>query len=68
MNVLFISIDSLNRHFLKCYGQPIEIDIATPNLDRFAEKSVIFDAHYAGSLPCMPARRDFHAGNSESGR
>lgn len=65
MNVLFISIDSLNRHFLTCYGKPIEIDVQTPNLDRFAARAAIFDTHYAGSLPCMPARRELFAGVQE---
>lgn len=65
MNVIWISIDSLNRHFLKTYGQPIEIDVKTPNLDALARKSTVFDSHYAGSLPCMPARREFNAGVQE---
>jgi len=65
MNVVFISIDSLNRHFLDVYGQPIEMDVRTPNIDRFAERALTFDRHYAGSLPCMPARREFHAGIQE---
>lgn len=65
MNVIFITIDSLNRHFLKAYGQPIELDVQTPNLDRFAERSAVFERHYAGSLPCMPARREFFTGIQE---
>lgn len=65
MNVLLISIDSLNKHFLKAYGQPIELDVKTPNLDAFARKAAVFDRHYAGSLPCMPARREFLAGREE---
>lgn len=65
MNVLFISIDSLNRHFLKRYGQPVELKVPTPNLDRFAERAVTFDTHYAGSLPCMPARREYFTGVQE---
>ncbi len=65
MNVVFISIDSLSKHFLKTYGQPVEFDVATPNIDRFAEKALVFDNHYAGSLPCMPARREFFAGVQE---
>lgn len=65
MNVIFISIDSLSRDFLKVYGQPIEIEVQTPNLDRFAQKACVFDRHYAGSLPCMPARREFLAGVQE---
>lgn len=65
MNVIFVSIDSLSRDFLKVYGQPIELDVQTPNLDRFASKALTFDSHYAGSLPCMPARREFFSGIQE---
>ena len=36
--------------------------IATPNFDRFGARSVTFDNHYVGSLPCMPPRRDRQLG------
>ncbi|MBI1815083.1 MAG: sulfatase [Deltaproteobacteria bacterium] len=52
-------LDSLNRHLLGAYGGT-EFD--TPNLDRFARRAVRFDEHYAGSLPCMPARHDILCG------
>lgn len=65
MNLVLISIDSLSRHFLKMYGQPIELDVRTPNLDALAARSAVFDTHFAGSLPCMPARREFFAGVQE---
>ncbi|MFB6129801.1 MAG: sulfatase-like hydrolase/transferase [Salinigranum sp.] len=65
MNVLFVSIDSLNRHFLGTYGQPIEMDVETDNLDRFAERAATFETHYAGSLPCMPTRREWFTGTQE---
>lgn len=65
MNVLFISIDSLNRHFLEAYGQSVELAVAAPNLERFAAKAATFERHYAGSLPCMPARREFFCGVQE---
>jgi arylsulfatase A-like enzyme len=65
MNVIFVSIDSLNRHYLPAYGQAIEYAVATPNLDRFAQRAAVFDTHYAGSLPCMPARREFFTGIQE---
>ncbi|WP_246710445.1 sulfatase [Martelella soudanensis] len=51
--------DSLNRKALGAYGGT---EIATPNFDRFAARAQTFDQHYAGSLPCMPARRDLHTG------
>lgn len=65
MNVVFIIIDSLNKHFLKAYGGSAEPRVDTPNIDRFAWKASRFDNHHAGSLPCMPARREFFAGVQE---
>ncbi|MDR1157755.1 MAG: sulfatase [Oscillospiraceae bacterium] len=59
MRTIFLLFDSLNRHFLNPYGCDWTI---TPNFSRLAEKSVTFDTCYAGSLPCMPARRELHTG------
>lgn len=58
MKTIFLLFDSLNRSALGCYGGGID----TPNFDRLAKRSCVFDNHYAGSLPCMPARRDMHTG------
>ncbi|MDG2406398.1 MAG: sulfatase-like hydrolase/transferase [Paracoccaceae bacterium] len=58
MKTLFLLFDSLNRSALGTYGG----SICTPNFDRLANKSTVFENHYAGSLPCMPARRDMHSG------
>jgi arylsulfatase A-like enzyme len=52
-------MDSLNRHYLNAYGSNY---IKTPNLDRLAQRGVIFDNHYCGSMPCMPARRELMTG------
>ena len=68
MNVLLVSIDSLRRDFLGAYRdrpRVLDYDVATPNLDRFAERATTFDTHYAGSLFCMPARREWLAGVQE---
>ncbi|MDL2403526.1 sulfatase [Rhizobium mayense] len=59
MKVVFVLFDSLNRHMLGPYGGT---RIPTPNFDRLAKRSVTFDRHYVGSLPCMPARRDMLTG------
>lgn len=59
MKTVFVLFDSLNRLALGAYGGTA---IATPNFDRFSRRSVTFDKHYVGSLPCMPARRDMHTG------
>jgi arylsulfatase A-like enzyme len=37
-------------------------DIPTPNFDRLARRTVTFDNHWVGSMPCMPARRDLLTG------
>ena len=58
-NAVVILLDSLNRHMLGAYGSG-EFD--TPNLDRLAARSIRFDRHYTGSLPCMPARHDILCG------
>jgi arylsulfatase A-like enzyme len=58
-HAVVVLLDSLNRHMLGCYGGT-EFD--TPNVDRFARRAVRFDNHYAGSLPCMPARHDILVG------
>jgi len=68
VNVLFVSVDSLRRDFLTTYAeQPavVDYDVDTDNLDRFAERATVFDTHYAGSLPCMPARREWLTGTKE---
>lgn len=61
-HAILVSIDSLNRHFLDAYGGDTEFDVRTPNLDRLADRAAVFDSHYAGSLPCMPARREWLTG------
>lgn len=59
MKTIFILMDSLNRHYLPAYGNPW---VRTPGLDRLAARGVVFDNHYCGSAPCMPARRDLMTG------
>ena len=59
MRTIFVIMDSLNRHYLRCYGNEFAI---TPNIDRLAQRGTVFDNHFAGSLPCMPARREMLTG------
>lgn len=60
MKAIFILLDTLNRRMLDIYGQG---DTAlTPNIRRLAERGVVFDNHWCGSAPCMPARRDILTG------
>jgi arylsulfatase A-like enzyme len=59
VKVVFVLFDSLNRGALGAYGGQA---IRTPNFDRFARRAAVFENHFVGSLPCMPARRDMHSG------
>ena len=59
MKVVFALFDTLNRHSLECYGGTT---VKTPNFNRLAARTVAFDNHYVGSLPCMPARRELMTG------
>lgn len=59
MKTVFVLFDSLNRQALSCYNDDA---LVTPAFDRLAAKGVVFDNHYVGSLPCMPARRDLLTG------
>jgi arylsulfatase A-like enzyme len=60
MKTVFVLFDSLNRHMLGCYGGS---RVPTPNFDRLAARAQVFEKHYVGSLPCMPARRDMLTGH-----
>lgn len=60
MKAIFILCDTVNRRMLDLYGQR---DTAiTPNLNRLAQKGIVFDNHWCGSAPCMPARKDIMTG------
>jgi arylsulfatase A-like enzyme len=59
MKAIMVMYDSLNRRMLPNYGNEW---VKAPNFERLQENSVVFDNCYAGSLPCMPARRELHTG------
>ncbi|MER7393923.1 sulfatase [Streptomyces sp. NPDC000151] len=59
MKAVMVMFDSLNRHLLPPYGADWT---HAPNFSRLAERTVTFDNCYAGSMPCMPARRELHTG------
>ncbi|MEV2265143.1 sulfatase [Nonomuraea africana] len=59
MKAIMVMFDSLNRHLLPPYGGDWT---HAPNFARLAERAVRFDNCYAGSMPCMPARREIHTG------
>ena len=59
MKTVFLLFDSLNLRMLNSYGGNY---FETSNFNRLAKKSIQFNNHYVGSMPCMPARRDMHSG------
>ncbi len=59
MKTVFLLFDSLNRLMLQPYGGDL---VHTPNFERLAKKSITYNKHYVGSMPCMPARRDMQSG------
>jgi arylsulfatase A-like enzyme len=58
MRAVVVMFDTLNRLFLPPYGGADDLG----NFSRLAARSVTFDRCYAGSMPCMPARREMHTG------
>ena len=54
MNLIVICIDSLRRDHLGCFGNDW---IRTPNFDRFAKESVVFDGFNLNAIPTVPFRR-----------
>lgn len=60
MKIFIIIFDSLRKdHTGKTYGNNW---IKTPNFDKFAKDSIIFDKAYPESLPTLPVRRSIHTG------
>lgn len=60
MRAIVVMFDSLNRKYVAPYaGQEAP---RTPNFERLAAHAATFDNCYAGSMPCMPARRELHTG------
>jgi arylsulfatase A-like enzyme len=59
VKVLNVILDTLRRDYLQPYGSDW---VRTPQIARLAERSVVCDNHWVGSLPCMPARRELMTG------
>ena len=70
-NVVVLLDDSLRRDHVAAYGLPPpwprtghagEPFVHTPNLDRLAADSALFDRFYCGSYPTVPCRYDLFSG------
>jgi len=58
-NIILIVSDTFRRDHLGCYGNKW---ISTPNIDKFANNSLIFEDAYVASFPTVPNRRDLCTG------
>ncbi len=58
-NIIFIVVDDLGWSDLGCYGADLH---ETPNIDRFAEESVVFTNSYAAAPVCSPTRASLMTG------
>jgi arylsulfatase A-like enzyme len=59
MRAVMLMFDSLNRHMVPPFVDDVP---PLPSFRRLAEHTVAFDNFYAGSMACMPARRELHTG------
>jgi len=64
MKVVYIMADTFRRDHLGAYGNAW---IRTPNLDRLAAQSAVFENAYIGSFPTVPNRRDTLLGRGDLG-
>jgi len=60
-NILLVMADQLAPHATGTYGHPL---VRTPHMDALAERGVRFDATYANSPLCAPARFSFLSGQT----
>ena len=60
VNIVFIIIDSLRQDHVSFYGD--RSPVQTPNIDRLAAQSVVFDNCYPEALPTIPVRTQWMIG------
>ncbi|MCX7917667.1 MAG: sulfatase-like hydrolase/transferase [bacterium] len=67
MNLIFIMIDSLRQDHVGIYNQGKKVfenvkSCKTPNIDKFAKNSVVFENVYPNGLPTIPVRYELMTG------
>ncbi len=61
MNAIVVTFDRLPVGFLSCCGNGW---IATPNFDRLAARSAVFEQHFADGIASDPASQSWWTGRS----
>jgi arylsulfatase A-like enzyme len=59
LNIIFIMIDTMRYDFIGANGATA---VDTPNIDRLAEQSWIYDRAFCASFPTIPCRNDVMTG------
>ncbi len=62
LNLIVIVSDTFRHDNLACYGPKWLEKLETPNLDRFAEKAVVFKDAYPEGMPTIVIRRTLYTG------
>ena len=57
--VILLMADKLRRDCLSCYGN---LPVQTPNLDRLAAESIVFERAYCSTPLCTPTRISLYTG------
>jgi arylsulfatase A-like enzyme len=60
MNIILVVIDTLRYDYIAAHGK--NEWVKTPNLDRLARSSLVFDRAYSSSYPTIPQRTDVMTG------
>jgi arylsulfatase A-like enzyme len=59
-NIILISVDTLRADHMGCYGYFRD---TTPNIDRFADKAILFDQAFATMATTLPSHASMFTGN-----
>ena len=59
MRILYVDVDTLRPDHLAPYGYHRS---TAPNMERLAERSVLFDRYYCSDSPCLPSRASLSNG------
>ena len=64
MKIIYVMADTFRRDHMGAYGNDW---VHTPNLDKLAARSAMFERAYIGSFPTVPNRRDTLLGKGDLG-